>query len=94
MVEVGIYPPCCFQYSRPLQTCVKRNKIDLAQPIFSIASWIYITTQEYVNHASLKQSENQCRDGVVAITTQLHSSKCELRFCAGSNLEIRDVENL
>ena len=40
------------------------------------------------------------RRGVVVITTaQLHSTKSELRFCAGSNLargvlEIRDGEDL
>ena len=39
------------------------------------------------------------RDVVVITTAQLHSTKAELRFCAGSNLvpgvsEIRDGENL
>ena len=44
--------------------------------------------------------ESPARRGVVVITTaQLHSTKSELRFCAGSNsacgvLEIRDGEDL
>ena len=43
---------------------------------------------------------NEWRRGVVIITTaQLHSTKPELRFCAGSNsaggvLEIQDGEDL
>ena len=44
-------------------------------------------------------SKKRCRGVVVITTAQLHSTKRELRFCAGSNpahgvSEIRDGEDL
>ena len=52
------------------------------------------------NKLELEKKRKEIRIGVVFITTaQLHSTKPELRFCAGSNpargvSDIRDGENL
>ena len=56
--------------------------------------------QKYLRRTSCRKKLTNWRRGVVVITTaQLHSTKPELRFCAGSNparsvSEIHDGENL